>query len=231
MLTIKDHQIIWGPLIHFIGRPLCFFFFFSFFLAIPLGEKLYLLPGIIGEWGQGWEEGIPKLIVLVCCGGLILYGGERVKSSVYIEDTGLGKNKSMTQLKSNLTLCGFGVRNIKQSAVCFKIKNRKRSSILRIRYNKKCKCFREREMPRCTSGEKLGHFRSKQCPPFGPWTSEAVTSSHLEAPPGKGWKEASSSGEKVWQEFHHSSQRLSPPCTNRWKASKSWFSWRARTLL
>lgn len=76
--------------------------------------------------------------MLVCCGGgLILYDGERVKSAVYIEDTSLGKNKSMIQLKSSLTLCGFGVRNRKQSAVCLKIKNRKLSSILRIKYNKK----------------------------------------------------------------------------------------------
>lgn len=55
---------------------------------------------------------------------------KRIESSVYIEDNSLGKNKAIMQLKGDLTLCGFGVRNIKQSTLCLNVKNRKLSNTL-----------------------------------------------------------------------------------------------------
>lgn len=138
----------------------------------------------------------------------------------------------MIWLKSNLTLRGFEVRNRKQSAVCLKIKNRKWSRILRIKYNKNWNCVREREMPGYTTGERLGQFYSKHRLPFGPCTSEAVTSSLLEAPWGKGWERSIQPCGEGLTGFHHSSQRVSPLSTNsRSKASKSWFFWWVHTLL
>lgn len=55
---------------------------------------------------------------------------KRIESCVYIEDNNLGKNKTIMQLKGDLTLCGFGVRNIKQSTSCLNVKNRKLSNTL-----------------------------------------------------------------------------------------------------
>lgn len=43
----------------------------------------------------------------------MLQNGKRVESSVYTGDNSVRKNKAIMQLKRNVTLCGFGVRNIK----------------------------------------------------------------------------------------------------------------------
>lgn len=142
-----------------------------------------------------------QIVWVCCCGGLILHDGERVKSTVYIEDTRLGRNKSMIQLKSNLTLCGFGVRNIKQSAVCLKIKNRKRSSILRMKYNKKWNCFRERDV-QIHNGREAGTLVWRTLPSF--WSLD-FWGSHFLDPRGsigeRGGSEACSGGGKVWLDF------------------------------
>ena len=70
MLRIKAHKIICGPFIRFIDYPKPFFFFL--FSGLQLGEKLYLLPEITGEWGIGKRMGRENSKIYFCYSGFPL---------------------------------------------------------------------------------------------------------------------------------------------------------------